>query len=104
MQYHATRAMERAQRALSAESNAEAWSDMFEALAAFGDSLKAGEPERDQSFALNAMLATCKHHFRLAAGSDAKTMAESKEDGWRLTQKPDTAWLDAAAHHDFNES
>lgn len=84
MQHHATRAMERSRLATSARTEAEAWSDMFEALAELLESVEVGEPELGHRLAIISMKAACKHHFRLA-------------------QKPDTAWLDRAAAHDFND-
>lgn len=96
MNKHATRAWERARLAGDAATDAEAFALLYEATWSLRDSIIAGEAERDQLFAVMAVRISCKRRFERAAGSDAAVIAESKEEGWRLTQKPAPAWIDDA--------
>ena len=103
MNEHATRAWERARLAGDAATDAEAFALFYEAMHALRESIAAGEKGLDQQYAIAAAKYACKRRFERAAGSDATVIAESKADGWRLTQKPAPAWIDAAAAHDFND-
>lgn len=63
MNFHATRARDRAKCASQAQSTQELICDVYEAIAALRDSLDEGEARRDQSLAMTHVMQALRIQF-----------------------------------------
>lgn len=123
MNFHATRARDRAKCAESARTDQEFVADIYEAVAALRESLQGYESRLDQEIACTAILAACRAQMsgrlrgkvtddefvRHVADGVARAVNIRKGEvsfdqlksihgnGWTLRD------IDAAAAHDFND-
>lgn len=99
MNFHATRARDRAKCAESARTDQEFVADIYEAVAALRDSLEANEAWRDQQIVCTAILQACRQQMTGRLNATANKLHETM----RKPQFWSGDMLDAHAAHDFND-